>query len=46
MQLDTAEQQAISQFIQDNWQAFIKTAKVFMRDDEIEALGEKLADMG
>lgn len=45
MQLDLAEQQAINQFIQDNWAEFVKTAKDFLEDDEIDSLGEKLADM-
>lgn len=40
--LNTAQQMAINQFIQDNWDDFVRTAKDFMTVDEIEALAKKL----
>lgn len=44
--LETAEQQAVSKFLDDNWLAFEKTAKQYLTAEEIEALGDKLADFG
>jgi hypothetical protein len=43
VELNIAEQQAVNDFLANNWDAFVNASKDFLNENECEQLGEKLA---